>query len=201
MQDSTNTSEKAKFLTGKRKTLLICCIIFSLAYGLIFIVPMAFNLFFISALGAVLIFVSILIMNSVFLGMLVKHYVGSKGMKILLMMALTALTVCVAATTLFFGWLVSSRSYRMSVSPNGDNHVVVLEKGLFDSSYEAYPLKLGVFYQRQNNGFLSYHDLWGTPTVNMEWVSDDTAIITVEHLNYQPNQNSNMDNRIVVRFN
>lgn len=85
-------------------------------------------------------------------------------------------------------------------SPSGKNKVVVLHTGFTDAVYKAYPVKLKMFYQQQDNGFVSHHDDWGGADLEVEWVTDNKAIVKVISGSGIKNENSNEDDIIIVEF-
>ncbi len=88
---------------------------------------------------------------------------------------------------------------KIASSPSGKNTVVVLVGGFIDAAYEAYPVKGYLFYQLQDNGYVSNSDDWGSSEITVTWENDNKAIVKI-HSNFSPNEGSNKNNEIVVQF-
>lgn len=93
----------------------------------------------------------------------------------------------------------SNQVNKIETSPSGKNTVVVLEGGFVDAIYYAYPVKAKIFYQKQNNGYVSKIDDWGGAEAAIVWLNEDKAVVTINS-GFQPTDDSNKNNEIIVSF-
>ncbi len=97
-------------------------------------------------------------------------------------------------TRMFYGTPVAFES-----SPSGKHRLVIVDQGFLDAAYHAYPVRFRMFYQLQDNGFVSFHE--GTVDgFEVEWEGDERAIVRFESEARIRNAFSNPDDRIVVEF-
>lgn len=147
----------------------------------------------------------VFISGSVFVILCIRHGCQPDKSRKWMTVLFSVLLILVLIPVWAFGRLTSTLAYHTHFiyeSPGGKNTLVIIEGGFIDAVVWAYPLD-GSFYEKQDNGFLSYHDLGSVASeegIRVQWVSEDMAIVTVAHSNYQPNENSNTDDRIVVVF-
>lgn len=134
---------------------------------------------------------------------IVNYFCKSERVRGWLAVATVVLAVIFVFTIAPFSMFVivtSSRVRMTSYSPDGENKLVVLEGGYLDATYNAYPVKFKWFYQRQNNGSVSNRDDWGGSEIEIEWISNDKAVVRILSGANSQNGNSNAGNEIIVTF-
>lgn len=145
---------------------------------------------------------STIISSGVFLVLIARYFVQSIAAKKYVLVGFLA---CFSVFILIWGILavrLAHSAHYIYESPNGVNQLIVIEGGFIDASIRAYPL-YGIFYKEQNNGSLSYHDLWSTnkgQLIHVEWLSDSEATASINRMNYISNVGSNDNDHIQVLF-
>jgi len=166
--------EKSKIFTIIKIVLFVMSV-FLMTLGILL---MAYQLRFISGL-ANCIFIGISI---VILGVWVSIIIRYKLRKTKFARLVIFLSVIIAVVSMpFIMFLLSSDRtvcYTES-SPFGKNKIVVFESGFIDAVYMAYPVKYGIFYQKQDNGYITKHDFWGGANIEVEWISENEACVKV----------------------
>ena len=130
--------------------------------------------------------------------MIVKYKFNKLWLKIIVV-AIPLLFLMISIPYVMLFSIISEKKYYEEVSPSGKNTVVVFESGFIDKSYSAYPKK-GIFYQYQKNGYVSKHDFWGGANIEIEWESNNLALVKVGIGNFPPNKGSNENDIIIVSF-
>ena len=135
----------------------------------------------------------------------VKFFVKSNTARRIATGILSGLLALVLLIVLFFGGFAAALGHSehyIFISPSGQNRLVVIEGGYIDAVIHAYPIH-GMLYQWQDNGYLSYHDIfstWKGRLIQVEWISDVEAIVSLDYKNYMLNQGSNENHQIYVSF-
>lgn len=137
--------------------------------------------------------------------LLMRYFIRNKGIRYTAVGIGILLTVWLCFEA-FYSWalvaLVSYRAHFIYTSPGGKNQLAVIEGGYIDTSVEAYPLH-GIFYRYQDNGYLSYRDMFSTgggKLIQVSWPSEDEAVVSLFHDNWRTNAGSNEDHQIHVSF-
>ncbi len=93
---------------------------------------------------------------------------------LLIIIGLPILFIAVIYGPLFV--MISYGEHFVYTSPDGKHDLIIIESGFLDATVRAYPFD-GLFYKRQNNGYLSYHDMWSIDEgrIEIEWFSDKNS--------------------------
>ena len=182
------------FNAGKITLLVITILLFAF-----FIFMRIMRLYFIHSVFGFLLPLLCFSLLVAWIYLIIRHKLNYRWLKI------TVIAIPMIFLTLIFpvinlAMTISDDMYYESHSPSGKNQVVVLEGGFIDAIYSAYPKVAGFMYQSQDNGHVSKHDCWGGAKIEVEWESDDIAIVKVITEGHQPNSGSNKDDIIIVSF-
>jgi len=92
--------------------------------------------------------------------------------------AAAALTACLAVIgyVLLLAAALGTDRAIICQSPDGGNRLVVLEGGFIDTVYHAYPVRFGIFYERQNDERVTRHDFWGQAEIDIEWGKNEARV-------------------------
>ena len=173
-------------------TLIIVVLIFY------YILKYAFGIHFIYSSYDTIILICFIASIIYWLIYFIKKSVRFKTFKIIIVSLLLFSSLLILSFNIVFGFL-SDKIVLKNSSPSGENTLIVLEGGFIDAIYKAYPVKYLIFYQVQNNGFVSNHDDWGASKITVTWENDKKAIVKI-HSGFHPIQKSNSNNEIVVVF-
>ncbi len=162
--------------------------IIKIAFDIRLIYNFVDTIFFICFISSIIIWLVIFIKCS-------KKY---KALKIIIISFVLVLSLITFGIKSLYSFL-DSHVVMVASSPSKKNTLVILEGGFIDATYEAYPVKGYLFYQLQDNGYVSNHDDWGGSKITVTWENDNKAIVKI-HSNFYPNEGSNKSNEIVVQF-
>lgn len=84
-------------------------------------------------------------------------------------------------------------------SPDGRYRLVTLDTGFMDAALTAYPMVDRWTYRKQDNGFLSYHELGAVRSIGIDW-GEGEALVTMQSFGAYPNEGSNLEGYIRVVF-
>lgn len=171
---------------------------FVVIFVLFGIIKIVFNIrliyHFVDTIFFICFFVSIIIWLVILIKRLNKH----KVLKIIAIIFVVVLSIVSLGVKLLYSCFDSDVA-KIDRSPSEKNALVVIEGGFIDAVYEAYPVKGYLFYQLQDNGYVSNHDDWGGSEITVTWENENKAIVTI-HSDFYPNEGSNIHNEIVVQF-
>lgn len=136
----------------------------------------------------------------IWLVIFIKYSKKFKVLKIIIISIVIVLSVLTFTVKSLYSFLIYGDIVKTFSSPSNKNTLVVLDCGFIDAVYEAYPIKGHLFYQIQDNGFVSNEDDWGGSDITVTWENENKAIVKIHTDAIPPNEGSNKNNEIVVNF-
>ncbi len=194
-----------KSFFNRSRTVSLCIHVFFLLLCLVLLFLACSGWFLMNHAPYVAALLAFLVSAGVFWVRALQALIKNKIVRGIILLLVCGLLSLVFVNVFFYGAFllrIGNAAQYVYASPNGENRVLVIEGGFIDATVHAYPLH-GIFYREQDNGELSYHDLWSTHEgrlIEVEWVSNQEAIVRMQSMNYHPNEYSNRNGEIWVTF-